>query len=74
MEIIKQPKKTKTWPDRLRDLEVNENFYVEVTAAQTLSTCISRLKIETPGRDWTVIKHRDPKSGEHTHASVTRIA
>lgn len=74
MEIIQTPRKPKPWAERLEELEVGEQFYVEVIAAQTVSSTASRIKQLHPERNWTVVKNRDPKSGEMTHATVTRTA
>ena len=74
MEIIQKPQKHKPWTERLEEMEIDDRFYVEVTAAQTVSSTASRLKIYYPDRNWTVVKNRDQKSGEFTHATVTRTA
>lgn len=74
MEIIQNPRKPKPWAERLEELEVGESFYVEVSAAQTVSSTVSRIKQFRPELNWTVVKNRDTKSGEMTHATVTRTA
>lgn len=77
MEIIKAPsRQSMTWRQRLMSMEVGDHFHVEVAAAGSVSSRISDLKAINPdkGWNWSVSKIRDPKSGDHTHATVTRTA